>query len=116
MKESTKLQIKITGSPELVSRLSETELCEDEYLEVISFGENEQPSHLRFGLVEVASLVAIANGVVMLGKFAHGIYRHLTKNSDQRISIQTPLSRIEITSSEAISEERVRELVNQLFT
>ena len=112
MNPTGNLMVKISGSPELVADLESVVKQNPADMELKSVGPAEEPSHLGLGFVEVATIIAFVNGALGLAKFAYAIYKYLSGQPRQRVIIQTPLRTIEISSSDAISEDRVRELVS----
>jgi len=72
-------------------------------------GPAEEPSHLRLGLAEAATIVALLNGVATLSKLAYSIYQHLSEKKESVVIVQTPLRAIELRSPDAVSEEKITE-------
>jgi hypothetical protein len=112
MSLTANLMVKINGSPELVAHLEGVVKENATDMKLESVGPAQEASHLGFGLAEVATIIAIVNGVATLAKFAYAIYNHLKDKPAERVTIQTPLRTIEILSSDAVSEERIRQLLS----
>jgi hypothetical protein len=111
MANSASFMVKIDAGPELVSELKQIVEKNPDTMKLESAGPSRQPSDLRLSLAEVETIVAIVNGVVTLGKFAHAIYKHLKDNKAQRMTLTTPLRTVEILSADAVSEDHVLELL-----
>jgi hypothetical protein len=107
MAGSSGVMVKIDGTPELVSELTQIVKENPETMKLEYSGPSEPNSDLRLSLAEVNTIIAIVNGVITLGKFAHTIYKHFKDNQAQRLTLKTPLRSIEILSSDATSEEHV---------
>ncbi|HEV3278934.1 MAG TPA: hypothetical protein VG860_19210 [Terriglobia bacterium] len=103
--------VKIDASPELVGELKNVVESNPDLMKLESAGPSDQPSHLRLGLADVETLIAIVNGAVAFGQFAHSIYKHFKEKKAERLMVQTPLRTVEILSSDATSEERILELL-----
>jgi hypothetical protein len=101
--------VKINGDPDLVAQLKRVVGDNPDTMKLESAGPSAEPSHLRLGLAEAATIVALVNGVATLGKFAYSIYRHLSENKASVVTVQTPLRIIEIRAPDAVSEESVVE-------
>jgi hypothetical protein len=106
------LMVKINGSPELVANLEGVVKENPTDMKLESVGPAQEPSHLGLGLAEVATIIAMVNGLATLAKFAYAIYKHLKDKPAESVTIQTPLRTIEIISSDAVSEERIRQLLS----
>ncbi|SRR6266446_7060640 len=111
MANSASFMVKIEASPELVGELKSIIDENPELMKLESSGPAGEPSHLRLGLEEVYTLIAILNGAATFGKLAYGIYKNLSKNKTQRMTLQTPLRTVEILGSDAISVDRISELL-----
>jgi len=101
--------VKINGDPDLVAELKHVVEKNPEVMNLQSAGPAAEPSHLRLGLAEVATIVALLNGVATLAKFAYSIYRHLSEKKASVVTVQTPLRIIELRAPDAISEESIAE-------
>jgi hypothetical protein len=101
--------VKINGDPNLVAQLKSVVEENPDAMKLQSAGPSSEPSHLRLGLAEAATIVALINGVATLAKFAYSIYRHLSENKASVVTVQTPLRTIELRAPDAVSEESVAE-------
>jgi hypothetical protein len=103
--------VKISGSPELIDELKGVADANTSEIKVESVGPADEASHLRLGLAEVSTIVAIVNGVATLAKFAWAIYQHLKAKKSEELTVQTPLRTVRILSSDADSPEHVQALI-----
>jgi hypothetical protein len=110
MSETSGFTVKISGSPELIDQLVEVAGSSSE-MSIEAVGPADEPSHLRLGLAEVSTIVALVNGITTLGKFAWAIYKHLREGDSGQLTVQTPLRTVVIIGSDAVSEERIRQLL-----
>jgi hypothetical protein len=111
MAQSEGFMVKFNASPELVETLRSVVDQNPEAIKLKSSGPSDEPSHLRLGLAEVSTLIAVINGAVTLGKFAYSVYKHLSQHKGEQVTVQTPLRTVAILSSDAISEQRIVELL-----
>jgi thiamine phosphate synthase YjbQ (UPF0047 family) len=111
MTQVAAVMVKLNGSPELVAALEKVARENPAEVKVQSCGPSNETSHLRLGLAEVSTLVAVVNGVVTFGKFAYAIYEHFKKKGSQEMTVQTPLRTIVILASDATSPEQVQRLL-----
>lgn len=108
---TVELMVKISGSPELIDDLAEVARGNPSEISIEAVAPADEASHLRLGLSEVSSIVALLNGVVTLGKFARSIYEHLREQDAGQLTVQTPLRTVVILASDAASEACIRELL-----
>jgi hypothetical protein len=101
--------VKINGDPDLVAELERVVEQNPDVMKLRSAGPSAEPSHLRLGLAEVATIVALLNGVATLAKFAYSIYQHLSEKKTSVVTVQTPLRIIELRAPDAVSEESIAE-------
>jgi hypothetical protein len=106
------IMVKINGSPDLVAELQDVAAAKDADLVVKSAGPAEEASHLRLGLGDIATLVAVLNGVATFAKFAYAIYKHLSDKKSEQVTVQTPLRTVVIVASDATSPERIKALLD----
>jgi hypothetical protein len=111
MTDDFDLEVQIEGDPELITSLGAITSANSESMTLESLGPSAEPSRLKFGLAEAATLVALVKGAVELAKFAKSIYDHLSKSKGKKVVVQTPLRAVTIGSSDATSEARVAELL-----
>jgi thiamine phosphate synthase YjbQ (UPF0047 family) len=111
MAESAGLMVKFNASPQLVEELKSVVEQNPGVMTLKSAGPADEPSHLKLGLAEVSTLIAMINGAITLGKFAYSVYQHLSKHEGERLTLQTPLRTVEVLSSDAVSEARILELL-----
>jgi hypothetical protein len=111
MTNPVNFMVKISGSPELIDGLKGVADAHASEIKVESVGVAEEASHLRLGLTEVSTIVAIVNGVATLAKFAWTIYQHLKAKKSEELTVQTPLRTVLILSSDAVSPEHVQDLL-----
>jgi hypothetical protein len=109
MPNQTGFTVKINGDPYLVAELERVVEENPDVMKLQSAGPSEEPSHLRLGLAEMATIVALVNGVATLAKFAYSIYQHLSEKKASVVTVQTPLRTIELRAPDAVSEERIAE-------
>lgn len=103
--------VKISGSPALIEDLKGIADANSSEIEVESVGPADEASHLRLGLTEVSTIVAIVNGVATFAKFAWAIYQHFREKKSDRLTVQTPLRTVVILSSDAVSADHVNALL-----
>lgn len=103
--------VKINGSPALINDLADVAQENAPEIRVQSVGTADEASHLRLGLTEVSTLIAIVNGVATLAKFAWTIYKHLKEKRSEQLTVQTPLRTVVIVASDAVSPERIQALL-----
>lgn len=108
MSDRVRFTMKINGSPDLVEELERVARANAADITVESVGPADQASHLRLGLTEVSTIVAIVNGIATLSKFAAAIYRHFKENKSDQLTVQTAVRTIVIEASEAVTPEQVR--------
>lgn len=101
-------QIKILGAKEQMDQLNEHANQFTEDIQVERYGIEKDPTNLKFGLAEVASLVAIAQGTVGLALLGKKIFDLLKEGKGRRIVIQTPMRRIELMSAADLTAEEVQ--------
>jgi hypothetical protein len=111
MPDSVNFMVKISGSPALIDDLAGVAEANASEIQVKSVGPADEVSHLRLGLTEVSTLIAIVNGAVTLAKFAWTIYKHLTEKKSDQLTVQTPLRTVVIIGSDAVSPERIQALL-----
>ncbi len=103
--------VKINGSPTLINDLANMAEANSSEIQVESVGPADEVSHLRLGLTEVSTIIAIVNGVATFAKFAWTIYKHLNGKKSEQVTVQTPLRTVVIVSSDAVSPERIQALL-----
>ena len=103
--------VKINGSPALIDDLADVAKANSPEIQVESVGPADETSHLRLGLTEVSTIIAIVNGVATLAKFAWAIYKHLKEKNSDQLTVQTPLRTVVIVSSDAVNPERIQALL-----
>jgi hypothetical protein len=103
--------VKINGSPELINDLANVAEANASEVQIESVGPADEASHLRLGLTEVSTLIAIVNGVATLAKFAWTIYKHLKDKKSEQLTVQTPLRTVVILASDAVSPEHIKALL-----
>jgi hypothetical protein len=101
------ITVKIIGDPELVADLKRVVEENPNVMQLHSTGPSAEPSHLRLGLGDVETIVALLSGVATLAKFAYSIYRHFSEKKASVVTVQTPLRTIELRAADAVSEESV---------
>ena len=111
MVEIVPVMVKISGSPGLIDELQIDAASRVGEVKVQSAGPSEEVSHLKLGLGEVATLVALVNGVVTFGKFAYTIFEHFKQRKSEELTVQTPLRTVVILASDATSPEHIKELL-----
>jgi hypothetical protein len=111
MTNSANFMVKINGSPALIGDLASVAEANSSEIQIESVGPADEASHLRLGLTEVATLIAIVNGVATFAKFAWAIYKHLKEKNSEQLTVQTPLRTVVILGSDAVSPERIQELL-----
>lgn len=111
MADRADFMVKINGSPELIDDLAAVAAANSSEVRIESVGPADEASHLRLGLTEVSTLIAIVDGVVTLAKFAFAIYKHLTENKSDQLTVQTPLRTVVIVATDAVSVERIQALL-----
>jgi hypothetical protein len=111
MVDPVNFMVKINGSPELIDELKRIADANTSEIKVESVGPAEEASHLRLGLTEVSTIVAIVNGVATISKFAWTIYQHFKEKKSEELTVQTPLRTVVILSSDAVSPEHVQALL-----
>jgi hypothetical protein len=109
------IEIKILGGPQSVSLLSKEMSYNPAQYKILSNEISKDHSNFDFGLVEVASLVAIIQGVVYLTDFVNTLMRALKQSKTNSVIVQTPLCRAEIEYSEDLTEEKIKEVLNKLI-
>lgn len=111
MTDPTKFMVKINGSPALIDDLKGLADANASEIKVESIGPADEASHLRLGLTEVSTIVAIVNGVATFATFAWTIYQHFKEKKSEELTVQTPLRTVVILSSDAVSPEHVQALL-----
>lgn len=111
MADDASFMVKIEGSPTLIDDLNIVANENPSEIKINSIGPANQSSQLRLGLTEVATLIAIVNGVATLAKFAWAIYKHLRDNGSERLTVQTPLRTVVILGSDADTPETIKALL-----
>jgi hypothetical protein len=106
-----KFMVKISASPELIDELHAVVMAHADSMTLKSLGPASEPAHMRLGLSETATLIAVINGVATMAQFAYSAYKFLSEKQSGGLTVQTPLRTVVITASDATSEERVRELL-----
>jgi hypothetical protein len=109
--DPVKLMIKINGSPSLINDLANVAQANASDIQIESVGPAEEASHLRLGLTDVSTMIAMVNGVAALAQFALTIYKHLKDKKSEQLTVQTPLRTVIIVASDAVSPERIQELL-----
>lgn len=112
MEDEVRFMVRIEGSPDLINGLVKGPAAASDVV-VESVGPADQSSHLRLGLTEVETLVAVVNGIATLSKFAWVIYEHLRGRKSEQLTVQTPVHTVVILASDAESPERIKELLEQ---
>lgn len=103
--------VKINGSPGLINDLANVAEANASEVQIESVGPADETSHLRLGLTEVSTLIAIVNGVATLATFAWTIYKHLKDKKSEQLTVQTPLRTVVILASDAVSPEHIKALL-----
>lgn len=111
MADTAKFMVKIDGSPDLIDGLRDIVEANPALMKLESFGPSKEPSHLKLGLGEIATIVTVLNGLATLAKFAYAIYKHLNEKKAGQVTVQTPLRTVTILSSDAATQERIQELL-----
>jgi len=103
--------VKISGSTTLIDELADVAKANSPEIVIESVGPADEASNLRLGLAEVATIVAVVNGVATFAKFAWTIYKHLKDKESDQLTVQTPLRTVLIVASDAVSPEHIRALL-----
>jgi len=111
MADPVNFMVKINGSPALIDDLKGVADANVSEIKVESVGLADEASHLRLGLTEVSTIVAIVNGAATFAKFAWAIYQHFKEGKSEELTVQTPLRTVVILSSDAVSPEHVQTLL-----
>lgn len=111
MTDPINFMVKINGSPALIDDLKRVADANVSEIKVESVGPADEASHLRLGLTDVSTIIAIVNGVATFAKFAWAIYQHFNEKKSEEVTVQTPLRTIVILSSDAESPEHVQALL-----
>ena len=111
MPDPVNFMMKINGSPALIDDLKGVADANASEIRVESIGPADEASHLRLGLTEVSTIVGIVTGVATLAKFAWPIYQHFKEKKSEQLTVQTPLRTVVIHSSDAVSPEAIKALL-----
>jgi hypothetical protein len=112
MAQVVPLMVKMSGSPGLIAELQADAAARMDEVKVQSAGPSEEVSRLKLGLGDVATMVALVNGVATFAKFAYAIYEHFKQNKSEELTVQTPLRTVVILASDATSVEQVKAMLD----
>src|SRR3954465_6913661 len=90
--------VKINGSSELIADLVDIAKGNPSDVHVESVEPADDVSHLRLGLTDVETLIAILNGVATFAQFSWAIHRHLKDKKSDQVTVQTPVRSVIIAS------------------
>lgn len=105
------IMVKVNASPGLIADLANIAKADPSEIKLESVGPADESSHLRLGLAEVETLIAIINGTATFAKFSWAIYKHLKDNNSDQVTVQTPVHAVTISSSDAKSPQAVQSLL-----
>ena len=108
------IQIKILGAKEQMDELNKYATQFTDEIQIERYGIEKDPTNLKFGLAEVASLVAIVNGAAGIAILGKKIFDLLRGGSARRIIIQTPMRRIELISSADLTAAEVQDALTHV--
>jgi hypothetical protein len=109
------VNVKIVGSPDLISDLESLSAELPNEFQILTMGPEKGTSYLQYAVGDVASVVAIVQGIYWAAELAKKLYVHLKHGKENRIVIQTPSKRIDLVSSAELTEAEVRYALDQLI-
>jgi len=103
------MQIKFLGAKDQMDALHRFAQSHSSGIKVQSYGPEKDPTNLKFGLADVASMVGFIESVLAIPTLAVSLYELLKPKDSQRIVVQTPTMRIELVSKKDLTPKEVED-------
>lgn len=113
MKKNANIHTKILGSKSFIDDLSKKLKTFPEAVRIEDIKIEKDPTVLSFGLGEVASIVTLIQGTFFFSQLAKLIFDSIKAKKENRIVVQTPLKRIEVNSTEELSSDQIKKLLEE---
>jgi len=114
MSDKPQIQVKFLGSKDLIAAINQKLTSGPDEFVIERVGPEKDVTNLKFGVADIASIVARFNDITPFLKLAKSLYDVLQMSSGERIIVQTPLRRVEFTSKSMLTEKDIEQALASL--
>lgn len=108
------VRVRILGAKSDTDLLHQSLSTNPASIQIQQYGKADQGTNLAFGVAEVMLILALINGTNALTSLCEKIHSVMKTPQSKVIVIQTPMGRVEIRSSENLTQQEVEDLIRRI--